>query len=108
MKRTSDSGITRRRFLTTTAGALGGVAIARPGRSQPKEVLLGAVVALTGPNAAWGQRTWNGFQLACDLVNEQGGIKALGGARLKYFVVDTESKPEIAGSQTEKAIQRGA
>jgi len=34
-------------------------------------------VALTGPNAAWGQRTWNAFQLGCDLVNEQGGIKSL-------------------------------
>ena len=71
-------------------------------------MLLGAVVALTGPNAAWGQRTWNGFQLACDLVNAEGGIKSMGGAKLKYFVVDTESKPEVAGTQTEKAIQRGA
>jgi len=76
--------------------------------AQGKEVLLAAVVALTGPNAAWGQRTWNGFQLGCDLVNEQGGIKSMGGAKLKYMVADTESKPEVAGSQTEKVIQRGA
>ena len=100
--------VTRRTFLTTSTAALGTLALARPVRSQPKEVLLAAVVALTGPNAAWGQRTWNAFQLGCDLVNEQGGVKSLGGAKLKYIVADTESKPEVAGSQTEKVIQRGA
>ena len=66
------------------------------------------MVALTGTNAAWGQRTWNAFQLGCDLVNEQGGIKSMGGAKIKYIVADTESKPEVAGSQTEKVVQRGA
>ena len=100
--------VTRRTFLTGSTAALGGLASLGRAHAQAKDVLLGAVVALTGPNAAWGQRTWNGFQLACDLVNEQGGIKSMGGAKLKYFVVDTESKPEVAGAQTEKAIQRGA
>ncbi len=101
--------ITRRDFVKSSAMAAAGSALApRITAAQPKEVLLAAVVALTGPNAAWGQRTWNGFQLACDLVNEQGGIKSLGGARLKYIVADTESKPEVAGSQTEKVVQRGA
>jgi branched-chain amino acid transport system substrate-binding protein len=38
----------------------------------------------------------------------RGGVKALGGARLKAVVADTESKPEVAGSQTEKVIQQGA
>lgn len=100
--------LTRRRFLVSSAAVLGSGALARPGHAQSKEVLLAAVVALTGPNAAWGQRTWNGFQLACDLVNEQGGIKSMGGAKFKYVVADTESKPEVAGSQTEKVVQRGA
>src|SRR5215470_6864263 len=100
--------VTRRRFLVGGTATLGGLAAFRSAHADAKEVVLGAVVALTGPNAAWGQRTWNGFQVACDLVNEQGGIKSLGGAKLKPFVVDTESKPEVAGAQTEKAIQRGA
>jgi branched-chain amino acid transport system substrate-binding protein len=100
--------ISRRQFLTTSALAAGASLTPRVAAAQSKEVLLAAVVALTGPNAAWGQRTWNGFQLGCDLVNEQGGIKSLGGARFKYTVADTESKPEVAGSQTEKVIQAGA
>lgn len=100
--------ITRREFITSSTLAVAGTTLApRLASAQGKEVLLAAVVALTGPNAAWGQRTWNAFQLGCELVNEQGGIKSMGGARLKYVVADTESKPEVAGSQTEKVIQRG-
>ena len=99
---------TRREFLTSSAMAAAATVAPRFATAQGKEVLLAAVVALTGPNAAWGQRTWNGFQLGCDLVNGQGGIKSMGGAKLKYIVADTESKPEVAGSQTEKVIQRGA
>jgi branched-chain amino acid transport system substrate-binding protein len=100
--------ISRREFLTSSALAAGATLVPRPGAAQSKDVLLAAVVALTGPNAAWGQRTWNAFQLSCDLVNEQGGVKALGGAKIKYTVADTESKPEVAGSQTEKVIRQGA
>ena len=100
--------ITRRAFIKSSAVAAASTAFSpRFGLAQPKEITLAAVVALTGPNAAWGQRTWNAFQLACDLVNEQGGIKSLGGARIKYVVADTESKPEVAGSQTENVIRRG-
>jgi branched-chain amino acid transport system substrate-binding protein len=100
--------ISRRAFIKSSTLAVAGTTLApRLATAQGKDVLLAAVVALTGPNAAWGQRTWNAFQLGCELVNEQGGIKSMGGAKLKYVVADTESKPEVAGSQTEKVIQRG-
>ena len=99
---------TRRAFLKSSALAAATTVAPRFAAAQSKEVLLAAVVALTGTNAAWGQRTWSAFQLGCDLINEQGGIKSMGGAKLKYIVADTESKPEVAGSQTEKVVGRGA
>jgi len=105
---------TRREFLKSSAMAAATTTVAprfaaaQSAAAQSKEVLLAAVVALTGTNSAWGQRTWNAFQLGCDLINEQGGIKSMGGAKLKYIVADTESKPEVAGSQTEKVVGRGA
>jgi branched-chain amino acid transport system substrate-binding protein len=100
--------VDRRTFITSGA-TLGAALLVTPrlGLAQAKDVTLAAVVALTGTNAAWGQRTWNAFQLGADLVNEAGGIKSMGGAKIKYVVADTESKPEVAGSQTEKVIGRG-
>lgn len=98
-----------RRQVLAAAGASAGM-LAMPGilRAQPGEVVLSALIALTGPNAAWGQRTWRGFQLACDIVNERGGIESLGGAKIKYIVADTESKPELAPTQAERLIREGA
>ena len=101
--------ITRREFVRSSALAAAGTTLAPClAGAQAKDVPLAAIVALTGTNAAWGQRTWNAFQQGCDMVNEQGGIKSLGGAKLKPMVLDTESRPEVAGSQTERAVQRGA
>ena len=101
--------ITRREFVMSSALAAAGTMLAPClAGAQAKDVPLAAIVALTGTNAAWGQRTWNAFQQGCDMVNEQGGIKSLGGAKLKPMVLDTESRPEVAGSQTERAVQRGA
>jgi branched-chain amino acid transport system substrate-binding protein len=76
--------------------------------AQPAAVALGALLPLTGPAAPWGRRTWNGIQLACEVVNGQGGVRALGGARLAAAVSDTESRPEVAGGHAERAIAGGA
>src|ERR1700754_2209241 len=80
-------------------------AIVRAAADQ--EILIANVVALTGANSGWGQPNWNGFQLACEMINAKGGIKSLGGAKLKPLVGDTETKPQVAGSQAERLIQRG-
>ena len=65
---------------------------------------MGLLAPLTGVSALWGERTYRGFQFAAQLLNEAGGIKSMGGAKVKVIVVDTESKPEVAGIQAEKLI----
>jgi branched-chain amino acid transport system substrate-binding protein len=57
---------------------------------------------LTGVSAAWGQRTYWGFQIASQVINEGGGIKSLDGAKVRIVVADTETKPDVAGIQAEK------
>jgi len=94
-------------FLTLLSGAFAapGVALAQ---GQPREVVVAAIVSLTGTNAAWGQMTWRGIELAAELINEQGGIKSLGGAPIRVIAADTESNPVVAGIAAERVIQQGA
>jgi branched-chain amino acid transport system substrate-binding protein len=90
------------------AGAAGLFAPAIVRAADQKPIVLGFLLPLTGPNGAWGQTAWNGAQLGCKLINAQGGIRKLGGALLKPIVADTESKPQVAGSQAEKLVRDGA
>jgi len=75
--------------------------------ADTKEILVGGLLPFTGTNAAWGTRQDNGIRLMINKINREGGIKSLGGAKLKYVTADTESKPEIAQSQAEKLAAQG-
>ena len=70
------------------------------------EVVVAGIFPFTGPNAAWGIRGDRGMRYVFDLINAQGGIKSLGGAKFKYVSVDTESKADVAQSETEKIVAR--
>jgi branched-chain amino acid transport system substrate-binding protein len=77
---------------------------------QEKEIVIGAPNALTGGLGEVGSRgTW-GMQIAVDQINKEGGIKALGGAKLKLIIADTTSdNPTQAASITRRMIdQEGA
>jgi branched-chain amino acid transport system substrate-binding protein len=70
--------------------------------------MVGAVVPLTGTSALWGRRTLAGLQLASELANDAGGIRALGSARLVCAVGDSHSRAENAARHAERLIARGA
>jgi len=72
--------------------------------AAPKEVKIGMVSPLTGGAARWGENSYRAMQLAAEMINEKGGIKSMGGAKVKIVVADTETKPDIAGIQAEKLI----
>lgn len=96
----------RRTFLKVglVAGGMGVTGFPTILKAQPKEVKVGLLAPLTGVSASWGQRSYWGFQLAAQFLNEAGGIKSMNGAKVKVVVADTESKPEVAGIQAEKLI----
>src|SRR5216684_6487326 len=88
--------LTRRavtRGLALTAGAL---ALPTIGRAQAKTVKIAMIAPLSGPWARQGQLMRMGADMALEEINGQGGIKALGGAKLELVVAD-------AGDSTEKA-----
>ncbi len=96
----------RREFL---AGVAAGIGVATgacapqtgaPGPAAPPapaEVRIALIVPLSGPWARNGQLKRAGAELAVDEINQQGGIKALGGAKLRLDVAD-------AGDTVEKAV----
>ena len=100
---------TRRDFLRTAAVGAAGVA-GFPGalRAQPREILVGETHPLTGGLAREGTLGKQGIELAVNEINAAGGVKALGGAKLKLMVLDNESKPPVAISTMERFRDAGA
>src|SRR5690349_9891128 len=79
--------------------ALFGFACAQGGVSSAKaagEVTVPYVLGLTGGTAAFGAAAKTGIEIATKVINDQGGIKSLGGAKLQVEIVDHQSKQDIA------------
>jgi len=70
------------------------------------EVKIGAVLSLSGGAANQGIQTKTGAIVAAEEINAKGGIPALGGAKLTLIFGDSQSKPDVGASETERIIQR--
>jgi len=69
------------------------------------EIKIGHLLPLSGSAAApIGQEMLAATQLAINHVNDNGGIKSLGGAKIKLVTVDTQGDPQIGMTQTERLI----
>jgi branched-chain amino acid transport system substrate-binding protein len=76
-----------------------------PATGSTAVVKIGAPYPLTGSWAENGQNSLNGMQLAAEMINKDGGIKALGGAQVQIVSKDTSSdKPAQATSVTTDLI----
>jgi branched-chain amino acid transport system substrate-binding protein len=70
----------------------------------PKEVVLGVLMPLSGASSLDGQNSLRGVQLQADVINGRGGIKAMGGAKIKVVSVDATSDPTTAVSAMQQLI----
>jgi branched-chain amino acid transport system substrate-binding protein len=86
--------------------ATGAAAIApRRARAQAaKEVKIAMLVPLSGPWARQGILEKFGAELAIDDINNAGGIKALGGAKLKLMEYDTGDSAEKAKDAAQRML----
>jgi branched-chain amino acid transport system substrate-binding protein len=102
--------ITRRQGLQGLAAGAATVAMPAIISAQEKEIVIGAPAALTGGLGEVGSRGAFGSQIAINQINKEGGIKALGGAKLKLVIADTTSEnPTQAASIARRMIdQEGA
>jgi len=74
---------------------------------QVKEVPIATLFATSGPLAPLGIELNNAVSMAVEEINEAGGLKSLGGAKLRLIKGDDEGKPEVAISEAEKLAQQG-
>jgi len=86
------------------AGAATMLAPRRARAQSAKEVKIALVVPLSGPWARQGQLEQMGAELAIDDVNKAGGIKALGGAKLKLVLYDTGDTAEKAKNAAQRLV----
>lgn len=108
-----DKKIDRRTFIKTVGAA--GLAVSTIGfpdivRSQrmPGEIEIGVIYPLSGPSGPFGKSAMRGWDIAVDEINEAGGIKSLGGAKIKTLLRDSEGSPKIGMAETEKLIRSKA
>jgi branched-chain amino acid transport system substrate-binding protein len=76
----------------------------RGARAQAKDVKIAMLVPLSGPWARQGILEQYGARMAVDDVNRAGGIKALGGAKLKLMEYDTGDSAEKAKDAAQRMI----
>ena len=98
-----------RRSTLALGAAAGAAGLVRHARAQaPKEVEIAMLVPLSGPWARQGILEKMGANLAIDDVNNAGGIKALGGAKLKLLELDTPDTAEKAKDAAQRMISQNS
>jgi branched-chain amino acid transport system substrate-binding protein len=79
-------------LLTANAGA------------QTKEVEVGLIAPMSGPWARQGQVMKMAADMAIETINAQGGIKSMGGAKMKLVVFDTGDSVEKAKNAAQRMV----
>jgi branched-chain amino acid transport system substrate-binding protein len=93
--------LTRRTMLAATAATL---TVPRAYAQSPAEVKVGLLVPLSGLYARPGTVMKMGGEMAVDHINKAGGVKALGGAKLKLVVLDCGDTVEKAKNAAQRMV----
>ncbi|MBW1649522.1 MAG: ABC transporter substrate-binding protein [Deltaproteobacteria bacterium] len=78
--------------------------ISAPLKAEDTTVKIGNIIPLSGPSASLGEQGKYAREMAVKEINDAGGIKSLGGAKLEMAYADSESKPEKGVSEAERLI----
>jgi branched-chain amino acid transport system substrate-binding protein len=92
-------------FMLAAATAIVAAAMPIPvSAQQSKEVEIALIAPLSGPWARQGQLERMGAEMAIDDINKGGGIKSLGGAKLKLIVSDAGDSAEKAKNAAQRLV----
>ena len=96
----------RRKFLIKAGGALAAGAFgAVPLRGYAADAVnIGALYPTTGSMAQIGVGCVAAAKLAVEMINDAGGIKSLGGAKLNLIISDVQSDTTVTRTETDRLI----
>src|SRR3546814_4436503 len=92
------------KYLGLAAALAGLMSAGAAHAAEPAPVSVGLIAPMSGIYARPGQVMRMGAEMAIKDINEQGGIKALGGAKLKLVVVDSGDSTEKAKSAAQRMV----
>ena len=87
-----------------TAMAVTALLAANAAWSQQKEVRVAMIAPMSGPWARQGELMKKGADMAIEDINRAGGVKALGGARMRLLVVDAGDNAEKAKNAAQRLV----
>jgi branched-chain amino acid transport system substrate-binding protein len=91
-----------RRSFVVGAGAV--VLGSRPSQAQPKPIKIGMILPISGNLAQYSANMFPSFRFVIDKINETGGVKSLGGARIELVVADNASSSSGTASEARRLI----
>src|SRR3990172_3677552 len=89
---------------TLVMAAVLGLAGGASATAQTTEVKVGLIAPMSGPWARQGDLMLKGANLAIDDINKAGGIKALGGAKMKLIIFDAGDSVEKAKNAAQRMV----
>ncbi len=93
--------ISRRLFTGAALATVSSSALPRFASAQSDPIVIGVSGPLTGPNAQYGLQWKQGFDLALDKINADGGVK---GRKVTYQFEDSQSDPRQAVAIAQKFV----
>src|ERR1700748_172399 len=99
------AGLTRRTVLSGAAAVGLSSGLSTTVRAQaPAEVKVGLIVPLSGIYTRPGQVMRMGAEMGIEHINAKGGIKSMGGAKLKLVVIDCGDTTEKAKNAAQRMV----
>jgi len=92
------------RTITCSVLAAAMTLVAINASAQTKEVEIGLIAPMSGPWARQGQVMKLAADMAIETINQQGGIKSMGGAKLKLSVFDAGDSVEKAKNAAQRMV----
>lgn len=94
--------IARKSMIAVSALTLAAVPLVAS--TQTKDVKVALIAPFSGPWARQGDLMLKGAQMAIEDINAQGGVKALGGAKMKLVVIDAGDSIEKAKNAAQRMV----